>query len=119
MNSKRGEIHFEVGGVSYSTRLSTNAMVKYQDETGENVLDAFAALEGRPDMRRFRDIFWAALTGDYSKDEVGDLMDDLGMAEVGRIIGDTAKAAFPDAEKGDAEGNGKAGKDKARQTKTQ
>jgi len=104
MNTRRGVISFESDGVPYSARLSTNAMVKYQDETGENILDAFKVLqEGNGDIKRLRDIFWCIVQGDHSKAAIGDLMDDLSVNEVGRIIGETTTAAFPDS-KGEADG---------------
>lgn len=110
MNSKRGVISFESEGVPYTARLSTNAMVKYQDDTGENILDAFKKLQGgSPDLKRLRDIFWCIVQGDLSKAEIGDLMDDLTVNEVGRIIAETTTAAFPDSAGGEG-GKPKPGK---------
>lgn len=114
MNSKRGSISFEVGGASHSARLSTNSMVRYQDETGESIMDAFASMDsGRPDMKRLRALLWVCIEGDHSQEDVGDIMDEMGFPEVGRVLGLVAKAAFPQAEEpneASTSGNGKAGK---------
>jgi len=119
MNTKRGAINFEVGGASYTARLSTNAMIRYQDEANETVIEAFTTLQdGKPDMRRLRDIMWVSLDGEHSKDDIGELMDELGIEEVSRIISEAAVAAFPQAEKGAEAGNATAGKKKPRQNKS-
>lgn len=116
MNTRRGSVSFEVGGASYSARLSTNAMIKYQDEAGENVIDAFNSMEsGSVDMKRLRNLLWVSIDGDHSKDDVGDIMDDMGFERVGELLNDVVRAAFPDVDEKAAEsGNGK--KKKARAT---
>ena len=117
MNSKRGTVSFEVGGASYQARLSTNAMIRFQDETGRSVIEAFAEMEGKSaDIKGIRDLLWVSLQGDHSRESVGDLMDEMGLIAAGRVIGDIGRAAFPqdDApgadQKPGASGNAKAGK---------
>ena len=109
MSARRGTVSFTVGGASYTARLSTNAMVAYEDLTsGETVLEALVKLDGgAPSSRRLRNLMFAAIEGDHSLEEIGDLMDAMGMEEVGRVLRETARAAFPDAiaEEG-VEGNG-------------
>jgi len=53
------------------------------------------------------------LEGDHTQESVGDLMDEIGFTEAGRIIGEIGRAAFPSDEPEDGaaeQGNGKAGK---------
>lgn len=116
MSARRGTVSFEAGGVSYRARLSINAMCDYQDMAGETVIDFYAALErGDTDVRKIRNLMSIAIEGDHSLEEVGDIMSEMGMDEVGRVLGEMATAAFPEAQ-GSASGNGKAGS-KARKAK--
>lgn len=117
MTSKRGTVSFEVGGASYKARLSTNAMVRFQDETGRSVIEAFAAMgEKTADIKGMRDLLWSGLEGDHTRESVGDLMDEMGLIEAGRIIGELGRLAFPDPDaveqgkEAGASGNAKAGK---------
>lgn len=117
MTSKRGTVSFEVGGVSHKARLSTNAMIRFQDETGRSVLEAFKDMDGKSaDLKGIRDLLWVSVEGDHTREDIGEIMDELGLVESGRIIGEIGRAAFPPAE-GDATdpqaaepGNPKAGK---------
>jgi hypothetical protein len=113
MTSKRGTVNFEAGGVSHKARLSTNAMIRFQDETGRSVLEAFAAMDGKSaDIKALRDILWASLEGDHTREDVGDIIDDLGFVDAGGIIGELGRLAFPPDEpvEAGAPGNAKAGK---------
>ncbi len=114
MTSKRGTVTFEAGDVSYKARLTTNAMIRFQDATGQSVIDAFGAMDGKSaDIKGIRNILWASLEGDHTQESVGDLMDEIGFTEAGRIIGEIGRAAFPSNEPEDGaaeQGNGKAGK---------
>jgi hypothetical protein len=109
MNTRRGSVSFEVEGVAYMARLSTNAMVRFQDETGQNIIDAMGAMGGAaPDIKRLRALLWVSIEADLSQDAVGDLMDAMGFEEVGRILTEVSQAAFPDvkpADSTDAVGN--------------
>ena len=116
MNVRRGTITFEVGGVPYSARLSTNAMARYEDATGQTVLDAFSEIEKSaksktmPKATLLRDLMWVTIEGELTREAVGDIMDDLGYSEVYRILTEVAQSAFPQAEKATPEGNARAGK---------
>ena len=114
MTSKRGTVSFTAGDVSYQARLTTNAMIRFQDATGRSVIDAFAAMDGKSaDIKGIRDLLWVSLEGDHTQENVGDLMDEIGFVEAGRIIGEIGRAAFPSSEPEDGaadQGNGKAGK---------
>jgi hypothetical protein len=57
-------------------------------------------------MVAFRLLMWAGL-GDLTLDDAGDIMDDIGLAEVDRIIAEGLKLAFPPKDQS-AEGNGAA-----------
>ncbi|WP_444462012.1 hypothetical protein [Rhodobacter capsulatus] len=107
MTSLRGAVPF--AGERYF-RLSTNALVRYQDAAGETLLEAMAALEQSPgDTRRIRRMVWAALSHEgLTEEAAGDLMDEIGQTEAARLLGEAIRAAFPQADPqiGDAGGNG-------------
>lgn len=104
---KRGTVAFEVDGAAMALRVSTNAMAAYQEKTGEQFITALDALSKSPgDIIRLRNLFWAALEGDQSADDVGDIIDGLGMGETVDLIGKAVQAAWPapDGEAGNAKG---------------
>ena len=111
MNSKRGGVTLTADGVEYVVKISTNAMVRYQDHTGESFLDGIAALqEHQGDIRRIRDLFWAGVSHieDMTPEKAGDIMDDVGFATALEKVSDAAALAFPQTE--DKSGNVKAGR---------
>ncbi len=126
-NSLRGAVPFEADGASYVLRFSTNAMVRYEDLTGETVREAFYALltarlpedgEAKPNVKkllaqergtrkRIRRLFWAGLSAaSLSEDAAGEIIDAVGEDEAGRLLAEALKLAFPPPPKGDTAGNG-------------
>lgn len=87
------EVTFTVGGKEYSLAFSTSAMKSYQREQGETVVTALQSIEGDPgNIIRLSALFRAAAR--MSEDQADALMDDIGLVEVFRLIGDAAKEAF-------------------------
>jgi hypothetical protein len=110
-NSKKGAIEFSAGGETYSLAFTTNAMVRYQDDSGESLLTGLTALQSDPtDIRRVRGMMRAALAGDVSHDEAGDIMDEVGLMRSITLLSDAATAAFPEADAGAEKGNGQPAK---------
>lgn len=102
-NSKRGGIEFEAAGVTYTLRVSTNALVRFQDAEGKTALAALRAMEsGDLDMHMLRAVMQHCLSPARSADEVGDLMDEIGILQAAALIGRAAQAAFPVAPEGKA-----------------
>lgn len=105
----RGAIAFTAGGEERVIRFSTNAMCRYQDMSGETLMQAVGALQKTPDdMVRQRRLFSAGVVG-LSEEEAGDIMDELGLMEAADLIGRAFDAAFPAPEPAavaDASGNG-------------
>jgi len=111
MNSKRGGVTLTADGVEYVVKISTNAMVRYQDHTGESFLDGIAALqEHQGDIRRIRDLFWAGVSHieDMTPEKAGDIMDEAGFAAALEKVSEAAALAFPPAK--EPAGNVKAGR---------
>lgn len=113
MNSKRGGVTLSVDGTNYDVRVTTNAMVRYQDHSGESFLDGIAALQtNQSDVRRMRNLFWAGVSHieDMTPEKAGGLMDEVGFAVALEKVSEAAALAFPQPSDRDAVGNGKAAK---------
>ncbi|MEM9786793.1 MAG: hypothetical protein AAF801_09860 [Pseudomonadota bacterium] len=94
----RGRIEL-IPGIGF--RLTTNALVRYEEVIGETLFETLEVMEdGKCDMRRFRAIIWAGLEDQTkSLEEAGDLIDEIGLSNLGVKIGEAVRAAFPDAVK--------------------
>ncbi|MWP39757.1 hypothetical protein GQY15_19505 [Rhodobacter sphaeroides] len=107
MNMMRGAVPFEAEGRERFLRLTTNAQVRYQERAGETLVDAIVAMQGEAsqgDMLRLRRLIWAGMGHEgLSEDAAGDLIDEIGLAEASRLLGDAIRAAFPEAAKAEAE----------------
>ncbi|ABA77782.1 hypothetical protein GQF56_13950 [Rhodobacter sphaeroides] len=103
----RGAIPFEAEGRARFLRLTTNAQVRYQERAGETLVDAIVAMQGEAsqgDMLRLRRLIWAGMGHEgLSEDAAGDLIDEIGLAEASRLLGDAIRAAFPEAARAEAE----------------
>jgi hypothetical protein len=110
-NKQRGEVGFELDGVNYTLRFSTNAMCELEDATGVPVLQLANSLqdERSVSIKTLRAMFAAGLsdTSDISIKEAGDIIDGLGIPRAGELIGQAFMAAFPEADS-DAVGKPKA-----------
>lgn len=99
MNSKRGSVTIEADGATHTLRMTTNAMVRYEDKSGESVIEALGKMDGAGvRISSIRRLFWSMLEGDFSEDQAGDLMDEIGLTLVAEKIGEAARLAFPQAD---------------------
>lgn len=103
----RGAVPFEAEGRARYLRLTTNAQVRYQERAGETLVDAVVAMQGegsQGDMLRLRRLIWAGMGHEgLSEDAAGDLIDEIGLAEASRLLGEAIRAAFPEAAKAETE----------------
>ncbi|ABN78422.1 hypothetical protein [Cereibacter sphaeroides] len=110
MNLMRGAVAFEAEGRERFIRLTTNAQVRYQERAGETLVDAIVAMQGEAshgDMLRLRRLIWAGMGHEgLSEDAAGDLIDEIGLAEASRLLGEAIRAAFPEAAKAETEDAG-------------
>jgi hypothetical protein len=107
MNSLQGAVTFEAEGVQMYLRISTNAMVRYQDASGETFLRGLMALKRDPsDMKRIRGLVYAALSHmpDITPERAGDIMDAVGILEMAKLVSEASDAAFPKSAPGNVPG---------------
>lgn len=115
-NPKRGAFTFTAAGKTFTLKLGTNAMVHYQHLMKETVVQAVQSIEEAPgDMMRLRALLFVGIVdkGDLTEDDIGDIIDEIGLPKLSELISEALRAAFPDPEAGDpanagkGEGNGK------------
>jgi hypothetical protein len=103
----RGGVTFDALGKPREFKFTTNAICRLEERAVKSLQDVLAdTAEGGRRTVAFRLLMWAGL-GDLTLDDAGDIMDDIGLAEVDRIIAEGLKLAFPPKEPS-AEGNGAA-----------
>lgn len=85
-------------------RYGTNAMVEFEDVTGEDFLVVATKMErGNVSFKMLRTLVWAGLLDqneDVTQREAGNLIDDIGFEKVIEKAGEAIGAAFP-SDKGD------------------
>ena len=102
----RGGVTFDALGKAWEAKFTTNAICRVEERAGRSLEDVLAdvTVPGKRTLA-YRLLLWAALGG-VTVEAAGEIMDDLGLVEVDRIISAALRAAFP-APDGDA-GNGEA-----------
>ena len=100
-------------GEAHELRFSVNAFCRFEEKTGETIMQAFASLgEDKISFSTLRSLVEAGLSTtrpNITSSEAGDIMDDVGMADMMAGIERAVTAAMPAPEEG-AEGNAPAGK---------
>ncbi|MDR7125500.1 hypothetical protein [Pseudotabrizicola sp. 4114] len=110
----RGEVKFKVGSKSHSLRFTANRICDLEAHSGRRIQDWADELsdESRSSFVSLRTLFAAGL--DCTEVEAGDIMDELGLEEVGNLIGRALSLAFAGVESADTNAPGApAGKRKA------
>jgi hypothetical protein len=73
-----GEVDVEAAGVTYKLRMDFNAMCEFEDITGVNAMDAFAAFEkGNISVKNMRAMMYAFLKRhqpNVTLDEAGEIL---------------------------------------------
>lgn len=115
-----GTVEFQVGGKTYSMRLSTNAQVRYQRAAGETMLAGLDEVENDPsDTERLRRLIWASMShvDGMTEEDAGDIMDEMGVQQAFQRLTEAVTAAYPGVVEA-AGGNGQRVKRATRQKKT-
>jgi hypothetical protein len=101
-------VTFEAGGRELALRMDMNALVRYQDRSGETIMVALQAIvKDGEDAVRGRRMFWAALSERMTEDEAGDLMSEIGIGRAFDMTG-TALGYAIRSMRGDVDAGGEA-----------
>ena len=114
-NKYRGEASFEACGKSWSLRLGNNELVQLQDlmEFAEDKEEEFLAelgnIKGPRAVRKRLHQILSLSNPEITPDQVGDIVTELGVPQVGKLIQEALRWCMPDAEPKDGakEGKGK------------
>ena len=103
-NKERGEVSFEALGKSWTMKIGTGAMCEMEDTLGKGISEISQELSGKSvKLSLLRTIFWASLQRHHAGttlQECEDIIDEIGVAEAGPLIGKAFQAAFPKKEPG-------------------
>lgn len=95
-NPVRGEVGFKVGDTDYILVLDFNVLCDLED-------DLPGIMDGKMEVKRpsiIRRIFHAGLMKHHaglSERDAGDLIQAVGIAEAGALVGEAFKVSFPEA----------------------
>lgn len=113
-NRERGEVTFTARKQGWILKLGTNAMCEIEDATGKSIIE-IGQLLSKPETastKLLRVVLWGGLQDHHEgidMKQVGALIDDIGMAKAGELIGE----AFTAATSGNAAKGGEAHPKKA------
>lgn len=97
-NRERGEVSFSALGKDWKVKLGTNAMCEIEDETGKSIIEIGQLLgdQKTATLKLVRVVLWGGLQ-EYHEGtdlkQVGALIDEIGMAKAGQLIGNAFTAA--------------------------
>lgn len=107
-NPNRGEATFEALDKEWTLRFNTNALAEFEEVAGVSV----ASLGSGMGMKQLRALVWAGLGFHHRRargglDAAGNMIDEIGAAQMGEIVMRAISNAFP-ASEGDSENPPKA-----------
>lgn len=105
-----GAVHRDIGGTSYSFRLTNGALAQLQAEFGADLGGLLTGKSAVPDFRVLLRVAVLALmrgTAGIAEDKATAIVDDLSPGVLAPLIEAVIEAAFPPAEQGAEPGNGK------------
>lgn len=103
-NKARGEVSFEAFDETWTMKVDTNAMCEIEDQTGVGIAKVGALLSNpeTASIKLLRAVLWGSLQSKHpgtSLKKAGDLIDAVGMSNLGPLVGQAFSAAFPKANK--------------------
>lgn len=103
-NKERGEVSFQALDQTWTMKIGTDAMCAMEEETGKGISEIAAELGGKSvKLSTLRLLVWAGLQHHHegtSLKECSSLIDDVGVAAIGPLVGQAFQAAFPKKEAG-------------------
>ena len=109
-NKQNGEVSFRALSKDWVLRYGINGLCRLEDETGKSAIEVASSLntedgEGGAAIKisDIRLVFFCGLVGqhaDVTLEQVGDIIDDIGIERAGPLLGEAFSAAFPDPEEG-------------------
>ena len=104
-------VTFAAQGKTLRLRFGINALCELEEQHDIGMAEIGAKLQDKPRLGFLRSVFAIGLRDeqpDMTDAEAGEIMTDIGMDQVGDLLGKALTAAFPTAKPGGTGGNGKA-----------
>ena len=102
----RGTVTFEAAGEVWRLKFGVNALADMEERTGKSVNEIFASLSGNGvRLGVLRTVLASGLAQSHpglTLPAVGDLMDEVGMAQIVKFIETAIRSAFPESAAGEA-----------------
>lgn len=105
MNAQKGEVELKAGDRSYSLRFGWNEIAEVETLLDVSFFEGVAPKFGNPASIRageWRALLWSALRGGGHTDidllAAGEIINGVGMEELGTAIGKAVELAFPSSE---------------------
>lgn len=76
-NPHKGEVEFEAGGELHTMKFGTNAQCAIEADFGCGLDEVMERINADRQVSNFRRIFRLVLVGEYTLDQVGDIMDEI------------------------------------------
>lgn len=102
-NKIKGDFEIVAGDTTYTARFGMNALAKIEEEFGKSVESVFADIEKQKSIRATRTLIRCAIQTHHPEvtdEDVGNIMDAVGLDKLSDLMAEGVKAAFPDAVKG-------------------
>lgn len=90
----RGRVTIEALGRSLDLRFTANALCRLEEKTGRGVAEIVEGMAKSMRVSDLRVMLWAGIDG-ITVDQAGEIIDQIGFARAGEIIGEAFNAAFP------------------------
>lgn len=106
-NKQRGEVSFEADEKTWTMKIDTNAMCEIEELAGKPIAEVGQLLANpkTASMQLIRTVFLGSLKHYHDGlgvREVGEIMDDIGIAKAIELIGEAFSMAIPQEKKGKA-----------------
>lgn len=100
----RGRVTFEVAGREYALRFTTNRLCQLEEDSGVAFVEFLRKFEKKETfmLKDLRCLIRAGLEGEFTLEQAGDLIEQLGITEARRLAFVAIAAAFDQSAGSDA-----------------
>ena len=98
MATVNGSLTFEAAGARHTLRYGINALCEMEARLGTTVGKIGELMAAGLSMQQLRTVFACGLETPATDQEAGVLIDEIGLARAGDLVGEAMQAAFPEAD---------------------
>ena len=90
-----GTVRFEAAGERHTLRFGINVLCEIEDRLGVTMAQLSETMKDGLAIKSLRTIVAAGVDGGIADATAGDLIDAIGVARAGELVGEAMQAAFP------------------------